>query len=146
MTTESTLVSETVDFVMLKGGEGRFGALNRAQRVVYAITELDSTIAEYSLYDYYDCHAGMYAAFAVTALKEIAVEDSAALIRSANDLFPKGQPALNLGQRREQLELLGDDVKVSITEIGDQFMACDDGLGEKFAAFVLANQKDLMAE
>ncbi|BDI31666.1 hypothetical protein CCAX7_37170 [Capsulimonas corticalis] len=139
-------ITDIVEFVMMRGGDGRFGALNRAQRVVYAISDVDSMTAEYSLYDYYDSNSGKNAAFVVSALKEIGALESSAVIRSANALFPGGQPALDLGQRRNQIEAMGEDVAASIKEIGDQFMNCTDNFAEKFEAFVLANQKDLMAQ
>ena len=138
-------VSEIVDFVMMRGGEGRFGALNRAQRLVFAITDLDSMTAEYSLADYYDSNAGKNAAFVVSALKEIGALESSALIRSANALFPNGQAALDLGKRRDQLESMSEEIKSSLNEIGAQFLVCPDNFAEKFAAFVLSNEKDLMA-
>ncbi|MEO7718866.1 MAG: DUF4375 domain-containing protein [Capsulimonas sp.] len=138
-------VSEIVEFVMARGAEGRFGLLNRAQRVVFAITDLDSMVAEYSLYDYYDSQAGKNAAFAVSALKEIGALESSALIRSANALFPGGQPPLDLAKRCEQIEAMGADVKESMNEIGALFLVCPDNFAEKFEAFVLANQKELMA-
>lgn len=77
---------------MAKEAQHGFEALTPLQRIVFVVTDLDTTVMMEGLFGYYDCRAGQHALQASDALDTIGVREPAKIVRLANAQFPGHVP------------------------------------------------------
>jgi hypothetical protein len=118
-------------------------ALNRAERVVFLIVDLDATATMEGLHGYYHSAAGEWAAEGADALDEIGAHESAAILREVNALFPGGAPARDREARRDQLAGLPDAALERLEALGARFLAYPDGLGGKLEQYAARHRSEL---
>ncbi len=128
---------------MAKEAQHGFEALTPLQKIVFVVTDLDTTVMMEGLFGYYDCRAGQHAIQAADALDTIGVLASAKIIRLANAQFPGHVPPSEWEERRKILWSLDDAAAETIERMGERFAEYPDDLGEKFEAFVWANHSEL---
>ncbi len=143
MSDASEFASFAVDLIMAKEGQDGFEALTPSQKIVFVVTDLDTTVLMEGLFGYYDCRAGQYAIQAADALDTIGVHKAAEIIRLANAQFPGHVPPLEWEERRRVLWSLDDVAAEIIERMGERYAEYPDNLGDEFEVFVWANRNEL---
>jgi len=134
---------ELLEAVLAKGHEKGVASLNDAQHVAFFVADLDAEAAINGLAGYYDNSSGAFAREAANALERLGATESAALLREANALFTGAAPPADWEQRRAVLQTMDEATLSRIEELGAQYLSRPDNLGDKFDAFLIANQEAL---
>ena len=107
-----------------------------SERVIFLVSELDTSIAMHGIDDYFDQHRGCDALDAADALEHIGALESAALIREACRVFPGGEPPRDWEERRRLLSQLPSAALDRLHQLSDAYSEYPDDLGAKFEDFI----------
>lgn len=140
MSNDARTVPEVVSDVIQKGYREGVSSLNSVQRIVFLINDLDTYILMEGLLGYYDSSGGVHAAEVVCALEQIGADQSAALIRRANEQFPAAVPPSDWQERRDVLWDNEGQIINSIDQLGQHWVEYPDDLSQCVEAFVMTNR------
>ncbi len=132
-----------LDQIVIKAHTKGYGCLKPEQRTAYLITQLDAEIPVNGLAGYYYSTAGNHSVEAVEALKILGCPESAAILNTANQLFPEGKPSGASEKRRIQLKALNISLRENLQELGQLYLDRPDNLSLKFEHFLNAHANKL---
>ena len=121
--------------IISQGQRSGAHSLPQMERVIFYVSELDTSIQMHGIDDYFDQHRGGDALEAADALEHIGAVESAALIREACRVFPGGEPPRDWEERRRLLSQLPSAALDRLHHLSDAYSEYPDDLGTKFEDF-----------
>lgn len=116
--------------------DGGYADLNHAERVFVCVWELDATVQEGGLTQYFIDACGDHSADAVEALREIGAKRIAKLLERARRVFPGGRPSSDREERDVLLLERADDLEAKLQKLDEEYLEYPDDVTDLLSAYV----------
>ncbi len=107
---------------IISRAEDDYYALTDDEKNVYIFNSILDAVNKGSLIKYYKSHAGGYALEAIEYLYSIGLDEIAAIIESANAIFPDTFPPEDMEERLEIIEEFEDDYSALFDEWTEEIL------------------------
>ncbi len=121
-----------------------FEGLTQAEKICWSVVWLWRLVQLGGFENYYGESYADYAVEATDGFETIGAQGYADIVQRANSLFENSKPARIQELRMEQLEELGEEGSVALSELDAEFRDCEDDLDVLLAGYIAEHREEFL--